>query len=420
MMKMVYFGVTLFILHLFSQRQVLGEKSEKLTQHEYLDKLVHRQIYDKRQRPDPDDDGKKAVLVTVSIYILNMPTLTFTKQGGELTMEMYFRQSWLDPRLKFQDIESIYHIDEIIGGQDISDNIWVPDTFFVNEKNSEFKETYTKIKKDGSVLWSRKCTVTFTQHGQSFSEFPFDAQSFTLTLESYGSTAKDLRYHWDTSMNLKSGGGKALGINQAIDFYDFQLLGHHLQKSNTTLITEEGMIKAYLNLSVEFRLLRKSAYYFSILFTPLAIVVSICLLSFWIISEDRMFIIIFSNIFIIVYKIWFRSTQVPPVSDSMIACDYIDICLVSTLSCLFLHLAEILLIPKYKRNNDGRLNDNICMDEAQSSTFVGCRCFGIYIDQDRVNLVSRIILPISFIGMQIFFWVRVAAIPSSVDDLVLH
>ena len=60
-------------------------------------------------------------------------------------------------------IESIYHIDEIIGGQDISDNIWVPDTFFVNEKNSEFKETYTKIKKDGSVLWSRKCTVTFTQ-----------------------------------------------------------------------------------------------------------------------------------------------------------------------------------------------------------------------------------------------------------------
>ena len=36
MMKMVYFGVTLFILHLFSKRQVLGEKSEKLTQHEYL------------------------------------------------------------------------------------------------------------------------------------------------------------------------------------------------------------------------------------------------------------------------------------------------------------------------------------------------------------------------------------------------
>ena len=40
-------------------------------------------------------------------------------------------------------------------------------------------------------------------------------------------------------MQHNSGGGKALGINPAIDFYDFQLLGHHLQKSNTTLITEE-------------------------------------------------------------------------------------------------------------------------------------------------------------------------------------
>ena len=63
--------------------------------------------------------------------------------------------------ISFSDLD----IKDLVGGKEIADRIWLPDTFFVNERSSEFKETFLKISKDGTVLYSRRTRVTFTEVG---------------------------------------------------------------------------------------------------------------------------------------------------------------------------------------------------------------------------------------------------------------
>ena len=66
----------------------------------FLDKLLHDSNYDKRQRPGSQNQATK---VNFSIYVINIPELNFNKHNGEMTLEMYFRQIWTDPRLAFKE-----------------------------------------------------------------------------------------------------------------------------------------------------------------------------------------------------------------------------------------------------------------------------------------------------------------------------
>ena len=113
--------------------------------------------YDSLVRPY---HGVKPVNVNVSIYVLNIPEIDFNKHAAEMTMEMYFRQHWQDPRLRFDKDNDI---DTITGGREIVEKIWVPDTFFVNERQSVAKETFLRIDRKGTVSWSRKIHLTFTK-----------------------------------------------------------------------------------------------------------------------------------------------------------------------------------------------------------------------------------------------------------------
>ena len=48
----------------------------------------------------------------------------------------YFRQFWSDRRLAFNG--SHFGIDKLVVGAEYIRLIWVPDTFFVNEKTAQF------------------------------------------------------------------------------------------------------------------------------------------------------------------------------------------------------------------------------------------------------------------------------------------
>ena len=55
-----------------------------------------------------------------------------------------------------------------------------------------------------------------------------------------------------------------------------------------------------------------------------------------------------------------------------------------------------------------------------SVSAVGCRCFGMYLDQQRCNFLAKTLIFVMFSIMQISFWVRVAAIDNSEEDLILY
>ena len=73
---------------------------------------------------------------------------------------MYFRQFWQDPRLSFNEPG----LEKLVVGAEYIKLIWVPDTFFVNEKTAYFHDATTenqflRILHTGEILRSIRWVV---------------------------------------------------------------------------------------------------------------------------------------------------------------------------------------------------------------------------------------------------------------------
>ena len=129
--------------------------------------------YDRRVRPNY---GGIPVTVGVSLYILSIGDLS--EKDMDFTFDMYFRQFWSDPRLSFDKNE--FGIDKLVVGSEYIKLIWVPDTFFVNEKVALFHQATTenqflRIMHTGDVLRSMRLTIKATCP-MNLANFPFDEQ----------------------------------------------------------------------------------------------------------------------------------------------------------------------------------------------------------------------------------------------------
>ena len=115
--------------------------------------------YDRRVRPN---SGGIPVTVGVTLYILSIGDLS--EKFMDFTFDMYFRQYWSDPRLSFNKDE--FGIDKLVVGAEYIKLIWVPDTFFVNEKIAMFhaattENQFLRITSLGDVLRSIRPGLIF-------------------------------------------------------------------------------------------------------------------------------------------------------------------------------------------------------------------------------------------------------------------
>ena len=90
----------------------------------------------------------------VQLYIISISSVSEIQM--DFTSDFYFRQSWMDPRLRFAARPGIR---ELYVGAEVADRIWVPDTFFANEKSAYFHtatttNTFLRIAHNGSVFRS--------------------------------------------------------------------------------------------------------------------------------------------------------------------------------------------------------------------------------------------------------------------------
>ena len=44
------------------------------------------------------------LIVSLSIYVKNIPSININKHTGELTLEMFYRHHWTDQRLQFDKV----------------------------------------------------------------------------------------------------------------------------------------------------------------------------------------------------------------------------------------------------------------------------------------------------------------------------
>ncbi|XP_069686233.1 gamma-aminobutyric acid receptor subunit beta isoform X14 [Periplaneta americana] len=221
--------------------------------------------YDKRVRPNY---GGPPVEVGVTMYVLSISSVSEVLM--DFTLDFYFRQFWTDPRLAFRKRPGV---ETLSVGSEFIKNIWVPDTFFVNEKQSYFhiattSNEFIRIHHSGSITRSIRLTIT-ASCPMNLQYFPMDRQLCHIEIESFGYTMRDIRYKWHD-------GTKSVGISSEVQLPQFRVLGHRQRATEINLSTGN-----YSRLACEIQFVRSMGYYLIQIYIPSGLIVIISWVSFW-------------------------------------------------------------------------------------------------------------------------------------------
>ncbi|KRY59175.1 Gamma-aminobutyric acid receptor subunit beta, partial [Trichinella britovi] len=148
--------------------------------------------------------------------------------------------------------------EELTVGWEYTKDIWVPDTFFPNEKKSYMHtatthNSFLRIKGSGEVLTSQRLTVT-ASCPMLLHLFPLDSQECTLEIESYGYSEADTKYRWLENKTVT-------------------------MDENRTITLSTGN---YSRLHVKFVFVRNIGFYMMQIYIPSMLIVIISWVSFWI------------------------------------------------------------------------------------------------------------------------------------------
>ncbi|XP_047524760.1 gamma-aminobutyric acid receptor subunit beta-like isoform X1 [Pieris napi] len=221
--------------------------------------------YDKRVRPNY---GGPPVEVGVTMYVLSISSLSEVKM--DFTLDFYFRQFWTDPRLAYKKRAGV---ETLSVGSEFIKNIWVPDTFFVNEKQSYFhiattSNEFIRIHYSGSITRSIRLTIT-ASCPMNLQYFPMDRQLCHIEIESFGYTMRDIRYKWNEGPN-------SVGVSSEVSLPQFKVLGHRQRAMEISLTTGN-----YSRLACEIQFVRSMGYYLIQIYIPSGLIVIISWVSFW-------------------------------------------------------------------------------------------------------------------------------------------
>ncbi|XP_038057958.1 glycine receptor subunit alpha-2-like [Patiria miniata] len=229
--------------------------------------------YDNRIRPDgvvetaegshePNED--LPLQIRVEVYIESVDSIKESTMDFSVTL--YLRLFWQDTRLTFSGNRSL-----VLGSQGI-DKIWVPDIYFLFEKNARV-HTVTqpnklmRVNPNGKVSFSARISLTVACNMQ-LHKFPMDAQTCSIIMASYAYPMADVVLHVDNH---------SIGMEPNITISKFTLTGMGVKQG--TLIFSLGK---FSSVSCYFYFMRQMESYFLTVYIPTVLLVSIAWLSFWI------------------------------------------------------------------------------------------------------------------------------------------
>ncbi|XP_055926265.1 gamma-aminobutyric acid receptor subunit beta-like isoform X2 [Argiope bruennichi] len=146
--------------------------------------------YDIRLRPN---FGGKPLFVGMDLHIASFDAIS--EVNMDYTLTLYLHQYWQDSRLAFST-----HPYELTLSGEFAAKIWVPDTFFANDKNSFLhdvteKNKMVRLQSDGEIKYGMRFTTTLACM-MDLHYYPLDSQNCTLEIESYGYTVEDVQMYW--------------------------------------------------------------------------------------------------------------------------------------------------------------------------------------------------------------------------------
>ncbi|KAK7922861.1 hypothetical protein WMY93_009763 [Mugilogobius chulae] len=227
-----------------------------------LDRLLDG--YDNRLRPG---SGGGVTEVKTDIFVTSFGPVSDVEM--EYTMDMFFRQMWVDERLKFEGPTEILRLNNLM-----VDKIWTPDTFFRNSKKSISHNMTTpnklfRIMQNGTVLYTMRLTIS-AECPMRLEDFPMDGHACPLRFGSYAYTSSEILFTWRKGLSASVDCPK-----ESMSLLQYDLVGQSLSseifKSNT------GHYSVQV---VHFHLQRKLGYYLIQTYIPLIMVVVLSQVSF--------------------------------------------------------------------------------------------------------------------------------------------
>ncbi|XP_031800929.1 gamma-aminobutyric acid receptor subunit alpha-3 [Sarcophilus harrisii] len=151
-----------------------------------LDRLLDG--YDNRLRPGLGDTVTE---VKTDIYVTSFGPVSDTDM--EYTIDVFFRQTWHDERLKFDGPMKILPLNNLLASK-----IWTPDTFFHNGKKSVAHNMTTpnkllRLVDNGTLLYTMRLTI-HAECPMHLEDFPMDVHACPLKFGSFSRVALVIDY----------------------------------------------------------------------------------------------------------------------------------------------------------------------------------------------------------------------------------
>jgi len=352
--------------------------------------------YDKRIRPNY---GGIPVTVGVSLYILSISELS--EANMDFTFDMYFRQFWHDPRLAFEQRSTLSHL---VLGSEFMKSIWVPDTFFVNEKKSYDHQATTdnqflRIMYTGNILRSVRITVK-ASCPLDLQCFPMDSQMCTLEIESFGYTMSDIRFRWEDGEN-------SVQMSPDVSLPEFKVLGHRQRIIEASLSSGN-----YSRLLGDVVFVRGVGPYVIQVYLPLGLMVMMSWLALWLREVTARVGLCMISILTVIIIIISIHSSLPRISYFTAIDVYFYVCFLSIFAILMESVCVSFITTWIK---DREMKDQ---DRKGRGMKVLCGFDPIYLDW-----ISRISFPIIFLIFNIIYSNTYSGIAkdniANVVDLVL-
>nr|XP_010299655.1 PREDICTED: gamma-aminobutyric acid receptor subunit alpha-4 [Balearica regulorum gibbericeps] len=211
--------------------------------------------------------------VKTDIYVTSFGPVSDVEM--EYTMDVFFRQTWVDKRLKYDGPIEILRLNNLMVSK-----VWTPDTFFRNGKksvahNMTAPNKLFRIMRNGTILYTMRLTIS-AECPMRLVDFPMDGHACPLKFGSYAYPKSEMIYTWT------KGPEKSVEVpEESSSLVQYDLLGHTVSTETIKSITGE-----YIVMTVYFHLRRKMGYFMIQTYIPCIMTVILSQVSFWINKES--------------------------------------------------------------------------------------------------------------------------------------
>ncbi|XP_050545424.1 glutamate-gated chloride channel isoform X5 [Daktulosphaira vitifoliae] len=237
----------------------------RLKEKEVLDQILGN--YDARIRPSGvNGTGDSPCIVFVNILVRSISRIDDYKM--EYSVQLTFREQWMDERLMFNDYNGKMRYLTLTE----TSRVWMPDLFFSNEKEGHFHNiimpnVYIRIFPNGLVLYSIRISLTLSCP-MNLKLYPLDRQTCSLRMVSYGWTTDDLVFLWKE--------GDPVQVVKNLHLPRFTL-----EKFLTDYCNSKTNTGEYSCLKVDLLFKREFSYYLIQIYVPCCMLVIVSWVSFW-------------------------------------------------------------------------------------------------------------------------------------------